>query len=673
MAFKGLDVSITGSSASAQATIASVKSSLGSLERSANDTGDSMEELGDDTSDTTAKLSVLGATAGASAFSLTGLSTAGTGASASMAALSASLVGATAALVGLAAIAAPIVATLGAAAAAAAGLATAFGAVIGSGILAFGEERAAQNEQELEQINDRIAELEKLRETEEGLTEAQAKELEQLEEKADKVEETTSITGALGEALGEVKEEITPLIVEFGQNFIPLIEDALNAFPTLVENVLDALGPMTQFRDALRGFGQSAMEAIPNIVSGLVDLASRALPILGDLLETVGERGPGAFQSMIEVVQQVGDDFMQIGSAVADFLPNLVEFGVLLIETLAPAVDSLIGFLDDAIGAFNRFAKSDDASEIMRALGESAKELGPEIRDLAKSVGVVFAAIIDNLPEIIRGTTAVIDTVLDIVNPILNVVAPVLHVLIDLLGWVAGGFADWVEASEQAEQDLAADINSIRQSFGDAVAEIESAWSYLTGSGDESLYGDVTGQLAELETWLRDTFDISGAFEDLVAGVELALAALDLSPFTDLLETAAERVEDLIEEANKLPGIDIDFEAPSFGEASGGDQGPPQSGTTGRTQITGVASGGLIDRGGIARVHEGERIVPEAQVSDRGSVEASLSASDIRAALSGMAFDLAGELDVSGDVATMTDVRAELRRAGREATDRGRR
>lgn len=39
--------------------------------------------------------------------------------------------------------------------------------------------------------------------------------------------------------------------------------------------------------------------------------------------------------------------------------------------------------------------------------------------------------------------------------------------------------------------------------------------------------------------------------------------------------------------------------------------------------MTGLATGGLIESAGAAILHAGERVVPSAQVTDRGAVDAS--------------------------------------------------
>lgn len=349
MAFEGLDIEIGGSSGGAQAAISSTRRALGGLGRAASGASDSVEELGDTLSGTAAKAGALGASAGATAISLTGLSAAGTGAAGSMASLAATTGTLTTAAVGLSAALAPLVATLGGVAAAATGLAGAFGAVVGSGLIAFGQERADQNKEQLAQITERIAELERLEATEGDLTAAQEKELEQLEEKRDKVEETTSITGALAGVVGDLKEEITPLVVALGQQFIPLIEDAVDALPTLVENVIDALGPLDEFAAAARAFGGELMEFIPAAVSALVDLAREALPIVADGLRALRRNGGDIFEGLLRTTRRVGPLLIDLGRSFVNLLPELTRFGVQLLNVAVPALEGFLNTLNDVL------------------------------------------------------------------------------------------------------------------------------------------------------------------------------------------------------------------------------------------------------------------------------------------------------------------------------------
>jgi|APHM01.1.fsa_nt_gi hypothetical protein len=495
MAFEGLDISISGSSGDAKAAIASVKSSVRELGREANDTGDSLEEMGDSASGASARLSALGATAGGSALALSGLGAATVGASSSMTALSVSTGTVTVALTGLAAVAAPLAATLGTVVAAAGGLATAFGAVVGSGLLAFGEKRAEQNAEAVDDIERKIQVIRANVDAEEGLTAAQQREIEQLKEKKEELSEATSATGALAAVASDLKEAITPLVVELGEQFIPLIEDAVDALPTLVENVIDALGPLDRFAATLRDFGELAARAIPAAVSALVDLGRRALPFLRDLVFTVGANASAAFDTFISVTEQVGDDLLSIASAVGGVIPPLTELGVILIEAATPALTTLADAFGSVIESVNAFVQGEQAAAIFDNLSTAASGVVDRVSDLADE----FRPFIDDFLDF-----AASDEPAQIFNAVDDAIKP----LIPLLGELArefqpviAQFADEAPAAIDAFGTAAEDLLQLGVGISDSVAPA-------------------------LESTVEILGDVAEAFNSLPPGVQKATVAI---------------------------------------------------------------------------------------------------------------------------------------------------
>lgn len=301
MAFDGLDIEIGGSSGGAQAAISATRKALGGLGRAADGADDALEELGDTLSATARKTSALTATAGAATLSLTGLSTSGTGAAASLTSLGVTVAAVTTALVGLSAVAAPLVATVGGLAAAVGGLAAAFGTVLGTGLFVFNEQ---------------------------GET--------------------------LAEALKDVREEVEVLIFRLGGQFTPLIEDAIAALPTLIESVVDALGPLDEFAAALRAFGGELLEFIPAAVSALFDLAREALPVLTRGFRFLRREGGSIFRDILRTTREVGPLLLDLGRSLAALTPQLIRVGTRLLRVIIPAFNDFLGLVGDVLSVAER-------------------------------------------------------------------------------------------------------------------------------------------------------------------------------------------------------------------------------------------------------------------------------------------------------------------------------
>mgnify|MGYP000185733959 CR=1 FL=1 len=352
MAFQGLSVSVSAATADFQAGMQAVK-------RGASGASLSLRRLGLSADEAEDEIDSAGRSATATAGMFTSLSLSTNGAALSFGTLSTALTATLIpAFIALSTVVVPLAATLGAVAAAAGGLAAAFGAVVGSGLIAFGEKRGEQNAQRLEETQARIEQLEALREETGSLTEAQQDELETLREQAETLEEQTGIMGGLRDAIGETVAEIRPMIVAFGQQFIPLIEDAIEAIPQLVENILGAVGGMGQFKNALRDAGEAAMDAIPNMVATLMDLARDALPALRDAAVWLLNNGGEIFQGMVDTAREVGPELVDLAQTTADLLPKINEMGTAILETLLPAMEDLTEALEPVVGKMTEFVEA---------------------------------------------------------------------------------------------------------------------------------------------------------------------------------------------------------------------------------------------------------------------------------------------------------------------------
>lgn len=241
---------------------------------------------------------------------------------------------------------APLAASLAVVGAAGASLAGAFGLIVGSGILAFGEQRAEQNRKELEQTNQRIAQLESLKEQTGSLTSAQQEQLQTLRQEQKELEDATSAGGALKNVMSDLKEEITPLIVEFGEEFVPLIADAVDAIPELVERMFDAIGGTDEFRQALRDFGRVMFDVLPVLIGLMFDLAREALPVLRDLGSWLMDTGPEAASGMKQSFEEIQPELMSLIDALVEMGPTLLEFGTVTAEVVLPVLTELIKAMD---------------------------------------------------------------------------------------------------------------------------------------------------------------------------------------------------------------------------------------------------------------------------------------------------------------------------------------
>lgn len=420
MALDNLAVEISSQTADVQAGLASVRRGFSRLSRDAVETnvaldraGESMDDARDDAlglayalgrvdeqaDDAGRGMLVAGgeAATGGSLFSTAAVGTHGL--SFSLGTLSTTIIAtAIPALVALSTTLVPLTATIGGLVTAAGALAGAFGLVAGSGLVAF-----------------------------------------------------THHVSDLETALSNLRAEVEPIIVEFGEQFVPLIRDAIRAVPQLVRDVLAAVGGLGQFEAVLRQLGQAGMRLIPMIAGELADLAREALPVLVDGLRWLRQNGGGIFDGIMRTTRAVAPLLQQVGSAVVDALPAINRFGTAVLSQLLPAVaDGIRGF-GNLLERIMAFTQTQQFRDIMAAVRTQLQRIGPELTELGENFDALLQTLIENGPAIIRGIGAVADTVLDVVNAIM----PLLRAAIDLAGRAGKAWSNWVQRSERQEQRLA--------------------------------------------------------------------------------------------------------------------------------------------------------------------------------------------------------------------------
>lgn len=411
---------------------------LGRVAAQADDAGDELVEAGGQAT---------------TASGLFGTASIGTyGLSASLGTLSTTILSvAIPALVALSTTLVPLTATLSGFVAAGAGLGGAFAAVVGSGALAYGEDLNKEYQEQLLRVEDQIAALEELEDKQGGLTDAQRKELKQLKERKQELDDVEGAMSALEVRLGKLADEVVNIVAEWGSGFAPLIRDGLNAIPRLVRSVLDAVGGLGEFQSALRTIGGIAMDALPSIAGTLADVGREALPVFIDGLRWLQANGDGIFNSIMQTTRTIAPLLQDVGAAFVENLPAINEFGTALLKQLLPAVEDGIDAFGTLLGEIMAFTETEQFAEIMDSVRAGVEELGPEVQTLTTNLGDMFDAIIENAPALIDGFVAVADAVLDIIN----VIAPIITTLIDLIGGIAKEFARFNRRSEQQEQNLA--------------------------------------------------------------------------------------------------------------------------------------------------------------------------------------------------------------------------
>lgn len=310
--------------------------------------------------------------------------------------------------------------------------------------------------------------------------------------------------------LEQLRKEIEAIIIPFGQQFIPLIEDAIAALPELVRRIVEATGDMQPFVDELRRLGRAAMDVIPQMTAWFMDFGREVLPIWRRFTDWVGRKVPDALVFFRDILERSGDEMLSFTLTFLDALAVFTDFGATVWTVVGPALEVLLeGFAD-----LLRWVQ--DLPQPFRDLTIAAGALAPVLflgavaaAELAKILGGVFSILAGNAVIEAAGIS---------------------------FGALAGTLAVVAAAAVAAYYAFKTNFAGIR----DAVLTVADAIQQNFGPIVQRVFGAVKQRLAELApAWDRFATRAEAAIArvvNILEGVLLAAIETTASTVTQLLD-----------------------------------------------------------------------------------------------------------------------------------------
>jgi hypothetical protein len=328
---------------------------------------------------------------------------------------------------------------------------------------------------------------------------------------------------AFGDAVSEIKALLQPL----GEVFGPVLVQAVQALPQLVSNVLDAIGPVQQFRDVLVDFGNLAMQVIPAVAGVMFDLARAALPALRQVVQFLTQNGPGAFDAIMSTAQDLRPALMDLIDAIVGIAPTLLSVGTAIATIVIPLVADLVSALDDLLSmardagmAFGQFVRSissgkrqiDGVRRVIRALQNPFTAIVDVVRMLGQAWERDFAGI---------ATTA---------NTTVSQLATIFNAnLKPMLNALAAFWRTWGDEIEAVLEFVASIVSTMLvQSIDSAVTAVTALLQLLSG--------DIDGALSTIRGLFERSFGrVTALFDRWASGLVNSIVTM----FTQTLPNVA--------------------------------------------------------------------------------------------------------------------------------------
>ena len=191
-------------------------------------------------------------------------------------------------------------------------------------------------------------------------------------------------------AFAEAKTEIAKIIQPLGEVFGPLLVDAVEALPQLVQGIVDSLGPLDQFRDSMAQMGEFAMQVIPQVTGFMFELAESALPYLNNALSSLSSNTGEAsdlISRLSKVFWTVLPLVVDLGKALIDILGPATRLGTIILTVLLPPLTKAVGILTDVVKVVT------NAATEFRGLPAQIAVTGAAVAALASTVASAIATI----------------------------------------------------------------------------------------------------------------------------------------------------------------------------------------------------------------------------------------------------------------------------------------
>ena len=201
--------------------------------------------------------------------------------------------------------------------------------------------------------------------------------------------------GAISTNTQQLKSSALDTLETFRDVFAPVINAATVTISNLL-NQLERVAPQLALTNEeartignlFTELGSAIIDLLPSLVDLGVSLTQQFLPPFIDFVERVGPRIPGIIQNLVRVFSRLVPTLRGIGRFISRFGPEFLEFGFVVLNVLTPAI---AGF-GNAIGRTLRFVTDLDRS--IQGLIAGVSLVAPVVLGLATLLGGPITAAI---------------------------------------------------------------------------------------------------------------------------------------------------------------------------------------------------------------------------------------------------------------------------------------
>lgn len=382
-------------------------------------------------------------------------------------------------------------------------------------------------------------------------------------------EEAGKATATFGAMLATMKNKVMEIGITIGQSLMPAVESVVGSLGPLLES----LGPVVQDLAGVIADGLAdLLPAVQPLLEALVDLIKNLVPPLKALLGPIIEVAKTLAVNLAPIVQALTPTITSLANTLAEVLGPVLGFVNDLLAALLPVVADILLALQPLIEVV--------LDLVLVALGPLLDLLGPLLEALSPLFPVIA--------EVVGILAAGLVPIVKILQPILEaqgaflkaVLTPLFQGLGIVLQFIVGVIRDELSVEFQA---LGAAADFIKKAWDPLLGFFEGLWTGV------QVAFTVAADVIEA-AWAGMVGGIRGAINLLISGLNVLISGLN---------SVVDGINSIVESAADLGGLIDIGDVPNIPRIP---------------SIPHLDVGGEVLRDGLAVLHQGELVVPAAQV-----------------------------------------------------------
>ena len=288
----------------------------------------------------------------------------------------------------------------------------------------------------------------------------------------------------IGEKLGSVFETLRPIMQGTFSALAPLLAPIKEAFSQIVPVITQLIGPAAQLASAfspVHFLMQSLVPMLPKIAGALTTGISAALPIITNLVTTLGNTLAPLLPTISLLVQNIAE---QIGGVLTDALVSIMPTVVVLIKTIADVVTAILPSLTPLLQGI---------ADVVQAVVQAVMPLVPIVTALVTrivgmlvpilpSLGTLLATVATLLGHLFTALSPLLTAIGNVASIVLNVLSAILTPLIGALTTVAQIIMDVLSTAISALDPIISAIVAVLSTFANVLTGVvATAIQFIAG------------------------------------------------------------------------------------------------------------------------------------------------------------------------------------------------